>query len=271
MGFLKNLFGGGTKETRMHQRYDVEVAGEKIPAVYVPADDNPTKALKSLHFEHSLAPTIFITGGAGYMSDEDKRLTREIFEHGIAPYAQEHQITVIDGATDSGVIEMMASARLKGQYTFPLIGIAPYLKVSYPTHAPPDGHPLAQGHSHFVFVTGDEYGAESEMLINMAHVLAGGSLNNSQRKARTVGIVVNGGKITRQEAYMASTKELSIPLIVLEGSGRFADELASAARTGETSQALLRSIIKRGDIQLVATTAGPNAMREKLNNIFKRG
>lgn len=269
MGFLKRWFGGQSNNTPKNTRYIIDVEGEQVPSVYVDKDDDPLKVLDYLGVTERPRPTIFITGGAGNMSETDKRLTQELFEQSIAPFAEQFQITVIDGATKSGVIEMMATARKKGGFTFPLVGIAPHSKIVYPTYTNPEGYDLCPGHSHFVFVSGDEFGAESEMIIWMSHMLAGGKRDNVSRTLPAMGIVINGGQITRQEAYMASTKELSIPLVVMEGSGRFADELATAARTGETSQSLLRSIISRGDIELVSTNAGAASMTDKLMNAFK--
>jgi hypothetical protein len=248
--------------------FEVTLNGMSIPSLFVDAHANPSGVLEALNIEKRPRSALFITGGASNMSDEDKILTRQIFEEGIAPFAEEHQIVVIDGATHSGVIEMMATARHKGNYTFPLIGIAPHSKVTYPGHDNPDGHPLCVGHSHFVFVTGDSYGAESEMIIYMAHALAGGVRGKAERPVISAGVVVNGGQITRQEVYMATTKDLSMPLVVMEGSGRFSDDLATAVRTGQTSQSLLRSIIRRGDIELVATSGGPQAMKEALSQSF---
>jgi hypothetical protein len=256
----------------MNKLFSVELeTGRYIPSVYVDAKEHPRDVLNYFNFPKTPHGAIFITGGASRMSDEDKRLTRELFEQAIAPFAQKHQITVIDGATQSGVIEMMATARLKGEFTFPLIGIVPWSRIRY-TGKPGnlnDTHDLCPGHSHFVFVSGDDYGAESEMIVNMAHVVAGGERDQAGREIAAIGIVVNGGSITRQEAFMATSKYIDVPLIVMEGSGRFADELASAVRTGETSQALIRSIIDRGNVQLVGTSAGPAPMMGKLEIAYK--
>ncbi len=269
MGFIRKLFGGGNSVPE-RKPYTISVLpGESAPSVRVPLDAKPGEIINLLDLKPG--PSIFITGGAGQMSDEDKRLTREMFLHGIAPTAEKYGITVIDGATKAGVIEMMAMARRNNGYTFPLIGIAPYARVTYPGHPDPsetEAYPLCEGHSHFVLVSGDEYGDESETIVYLTHALAGGVRDDPKRSAPSIGIVINGGSITRQEAYMATTKHLSMPLIVLEGSGRFADALATAKRTGETSQSLLRSIISRGDIRLVATTAGPKGMRDALETFF---
>jgi hypothetical protein len=256
-------------EGTMDRAYTVTLAGTEVPAVYVEARANPRDVLGYLGLSTEPRLSMFITGGASRMSDEDKALTRSLFEQAIAPFAQQYNIAVIDGGTRSGVIEMMATARHKGGHTFPLIGIAPYARIAYPGRPEKeDTHELCPGHSHFVFVTGDDYGAESEMIVNMAHVLAGGIRDQAGRKREAVGLVVNGGKITRQEAFMATSKYIDMPLIVMEGSGRFADELASAVRTGETSQALIRSIIDRGNVQLAGVGAGPGKFTEKLQIAF---
>ena len=68
---------------------------------------------------------------------------------------------------------------------------------------------------------------------------------------------------------MATTDELNIPLIVLEGSGRFADELARATRTGKSAQTLLREIVRRGNIQVVGTPEGANGMKQALRRAFE--
>jgi hypothetical protein len=274
MHILKHLMGSGANsDGKRNVRYLVPMEDKsQVPAVYVDAKAHPREVLSHLRLKTLPRVALFITGGASQMSDEDIRLTRLLFEQAIAPFAQDKQIVVIDGATQSGVIEMMATARRKGGYTFPLIGIAPFSRIHYPGKPKPppsdkeekSTYPLCVGHSHFVFVTGESYGAESEMIVNMAHVLAGGERDKAGRKVPAIGVVVNGGKITSQEAYMATSKYIDVPLVVLEGSGRFADELAEAVRTGETSQALIRSIIDRGNVQLVGTAAGANAMRQKL-------
>ncbi|MEL6269923.1 MAG: hypothetical protein AAFU54_28005 [Chloroflexota bacterium] len=285
LDFFKRIFGSEPEPSgpivldapiastgAMDSLYSVELEpGKHIPSVYVEARSDPRQVLKHFRFPVEPQAAIFITGGASRMSEEDKRLTRELFEQSIAPFAQSHNITVIDGATKSGVIEMMATARLKGKYTFPLVGIVPHKRVTYAGKVGhmDDTHELCPGHSHFVFVTGDDYGAESEMIVNMAHVLAGGERDKAGRELAAIGIVVNGGSITRQEAFMATSKYIDIPLIVMEGSGRFADELASAVRTGETSQALIRSIIDRGNVQLAATTGGPDEMTRKLEVAYQ--
>ncbi len=238
-----------------------------MPAMVVASDVDPHDVLDTYRFISRPSNAIFITGGASNMSEEDQQRTRLIFEEGIAPFAHEHHITVIDGATRSGVIEMMASARRKGNYTFPLIGIAPHGLVKYEGHDHPGEFPLCPGHSHFIFVVGNEFGAESRLIITLANAIACAKHQHT-RVAHTLGIVINGGQITRNEVYMATTKELNLPLIALEGSGRFADELARATRTGKSDQSLLWEAVRRGNILVVGTSEGPSGMHKALRHAF---
>jgi hypothetical protein len=208
-------------------------------------------------------PAIFISGGASYMTQEDQQRTTEIMDL-IAQFAQEKDAVIITGGTESGVMQMIGDMRLRHHYQFPLIGIAPLGKIAYPGHANPAKEAdLEDSHSHFVLVIGDEWGDESGMIVRLTHTIAG-------KVKPAVGILINGGKIARHEVYLATTKELRLPMLVLEGSGRFADELATAVRTGKTNQRILQAIMAGGDIQIVGTVEGPAKMREKLQMICDR-
>jgi hypothetical protein len=55
---------------------------------------------------------------------------------------------------------------------------------------------------------------------------------------------------------------------VLEGSGRAADEISTAYRTGKTNQAVLQAILAGGNIELVGTSEGPDGLRRKLAQKF---
>jgi hypothetical protein len=240
--------------------------GNTAQAVYVPKTVPPAEVIARLGLS-SPVPAIFLTGGAGAMSDEDIRLTQQ-FIAALAQFAQENGATVIDGGTQSGIMQMMGQARALYGLTFPLIGIAPLSKVEYPGY-PNDAKEadLNPDHSHFVFVEGDEWGDESELILGLTRALAA-HLQPEQKPA--LGILINGGKIARKEVYLAATKELHIPMIIIEGSGRAADEIATAMKTGRTSKRILQAILAGGDIQLVGTTQGPGALRTMLESKFRR-
>lgn len=196
------------------------------------------------------------------MSDEDRQRTQDIIAE-VARFADQNQLVIIDGGTESGVMKMIGDQRGKYGFRFPLIGASPLGKVSFPGYTNPGSEAnLEDSHSHFVLVDGDEWGAESHMIVDLTHYIAG------EGKRPSAGILINGGKIAMQEVYLATTASRKLPMIVLEGSGRLADEVSTAWRTGRANQRILKAIIEGGDIQLVGTLEGPGAVRKKLEKRF---
>ncbi|MEM6282155.1 MAG: hypothetical protein AAF787_08185, partial [Chloroflexota bacterium] len=135
-------------------------------------------------------PAIFISGGASAMSDEEMAKTHALIEDGIARFAADHRIVVIDGGTDTGIMQMMGRARKTYHYRFPLIGCAPAGKVTYPGKADTDATTtLEPNHSHFVLIDGDYWGGESDMIVGLTRSFTHGVLP-------ACGILINGGKIS---------------------------------------------------------------------------
>jgi hypothetical protein len=232
------------------------------PAVRVEPDGNPQKIVDAFSLL-SPRPTIFITGGASSMSEEDIQQTRILIEEGIAAFAQKHRISVIDGGTEAGVMEMIGTARMKHNYNFPLIGVAPVHKVSWPGYTGRSSESTLQaGHSHFVLVESDEWGGESNMIVGIAKTIAA-------QKAPIVGILINGGKIAEREVYLASSHgEVRMPIVIIDGSGRTADKISTAYKTQQTDNALIKAIIKGADIRITALDEGVPALISELEKIF---
>lgn len=247
-----------------HKTFVIEFEeGHKAEAILLDPSAPADIVVHSLGLE-TPAPCIFISGGASNMSPEDMERTRVIMDEGIAKFAAENGITIIDGGTEAGVMQMIGEARRKHHYSFPLIGVAPEGKIKYPGKYNPNSEAeLENNHSHFVLVNSDEWGGESEMIVNLTRRISG----TGQHQA--LGILINGGKIAQQDIYLATAKgDQKIPILVLEGSGRFAEELATAFRTGHANHQLLQAIIAGGDIKLLATGEGVETMRSKLNDHF---
>ena len=231
--------------------------GHFAPAVRVKRDDDPQTIIDLFNLLVP-CPALFISGGAGAMTPDDIAATRDIIADGIADFAEKHRLAVVDGGTDSGVMQMLGQVRRERRYRFPLIGVAPIGRVSYPGHESPDHEAiLHEGHSHFVLVEGNQWGDESPMLVNLVRKL---SLNKP-----SLGVLINGGLIAEKDVYIATTQgENSIPMIVLEGSGRKADEIATALSTGETESKIIKAIISGGRITVASIKAGATALRERL-------
>ncbi|MCU0497109.1 MAG: hypothetical protein MUF87_07145 [Anaerolineae bacterium] len=247
-----------------HARFEITFAnGNTAGCIRVNPGSDPQTILTTLGI-FGQTPTIFITGGASQMSQEDLQKTREIMAM-VAQFAQDQGATVIDGGTESGVMQMIGEARKAHGHRFNLIGTCPWGKIAYPGYQNPEEEAqLDSNHSHFVLVEGNEWGDESEMILQLTHAISG------HGKMAALGILINGGRIAKQEVYLAATKQYKLPILVLEGSGRFADEIATAFKTGRANQRIIQAILAGGDIQLISTNEGAEAIREKLSSRFKR-
>ena len=208
-------------------------------------------------------PTIFISGGASAMSKEDIQQTRVLIDKCIAAFAEKHKITVIDGGTEAGVMDMIGDSRRNNKYKFPLIGVAPLQKVKFPEFTGSSAEAeLQDGHSHFVLIDSDEWGDESSMIVALTKAIA----NN---KSPMVGILINGGKIAEREVYLAGASGANrMPLIIIDGSGRTADNISTAFKTQRTDSELIRAIIQGADIRLTALHDGIPALQKELDKIF---
>lgn len=210
-------------------------------------------------------PVLFISGGAVEMAEEDRQRTYELVENGIVRFAEQYGLTIIDGGTDAGVMQMIGNARNEKRCSFPLIGIAPAHRVTYPG-SPTNGerYPLNSGHSHFVLIDAEDFGDESQFIVDLTRAIAAGSLP-------MLGVLINGGKISEKDVYLATATGKPgerIPIVVLDGSGRKADEIATASRTGISSSSIVRAIVKGGDIRVMNVADGSAALYRLLHNVF---
>lgn len=168
-------------------------------------------------------PVIVLIGG--HILPEHANVTFQAVEV-VAKTAETLDAAVICGGTDVGIMSAIGKARGRGGYQFPLIGISPEGAVTWP-EGPRTGAPLLPGnereelephHSHFVLVPGNEFGDESKWIVRAASMIA-------RDRNKSVTILANGGKVSQQdiEEGLAAGR----PLVVLEGTGRLADEIAS--------------------------------------------
>ena len=239
------------------------------------ANGNTARVLRALpHADadtvaHALAlvsprPALFLSGGASAMNADAMRATNALITDGIARFAAEHGITVIDGGTDAGIMRLMGRARLRYRYRFPLVGCAPHDKITYPGDRRPgdDRTPLEPNHSHFVLVSADYWGAESDMIVGMVRAL-------TQCEIPGCGILINGGKIAQYDVYVASARgQRALPVVIIDGSGRTADAIASASKSGRFDTAMMRAIVEGGQIDIVSLHDGAEALYRRLEKVF---
>jgi len=239
-------------------------SGRAAFALRAPLNGNPEEILNTLHLEPP-QPVMIILGGATEMAADQESTTRPFFEVGMAHFVQKHQIAMIDGGTHSGVMKMIGMTRIKLSFRFPLVGVAPLGVIDYPGYENPKSlAELDSGHSHFVLVEGDEFGDEGLTMARLVHALSG------YGKQPVLGVVINGGAITREEVHrFATVPEFQIPLLVLQGSGRFADTLAEAVMSRDPGgDEKLKEILDKGNVRRVSVKGGPKPLVEFLKQHY---
>lgn len=260
INFIRRLFGsdqnGPPPLESLPTRTITFPNGQTPLAVRAHFPLNPQNVINALDL-HAPTPAFLISGGAGAMDTQSMMSSRTTIEDGLARFLHDHQVTLIDGGTATGVMQLVGLARQRRGYTFPLIGVAPDAVVWMPGRERTDAHmaDLDAFHTHFVLTDGDDFGAESETLINLAYALCG------QGTRPRLCIVVNGGQIVKREVHRMTTQAPRFPVLVLEGTGRFADELAEAFRTRQSDDPLIREIVSKGHVDFLHIKAGAGPLR----------
>lgn len=172
-------------------------------------------------------PALVVIGGASKMTSESLRQLRLLFQDVFAPVAESVKAYVLDGGTNAGVMQMMGQARGDRKATFPLVGVAPFKKVTLDTRPSETsiGKSLEPNHTHFLLTPGESWGDESPWLAQVATVLAG--------NFPSVAVLVNGGEASVVDVEKNSA--VGRPVVVLSGSGRLADEIATGIQTPNPS------------------------------------
>jgi hypothetical protein len=161
----------------------------------------------------------------GHIFPEQANVTNQALDV-LARTAEVLDAAVLCGGTDVGVMAAMGKARGRSGFQFPLVGIAPEGSVTWP-EGPRSGGLLPIGgereqlephHSHFILVPGNQFGDETKWISRAATMIAAG-------RHKSLAVLVNGGKV----AQMDVDEGLAVdrPLLVLSGTGRLADEIAS--------------------------------------------
>ncbi len=260
MQFIRQMLEGDTPQ--LHPFTIQFPDGHGAIAVNTPLSQPPQEVVAALGLTPP-QPVLVIMGGAGLMERTGLESLRAVIEDGLTRFAEENQAVIVDGGTSAGVMKMLGEARAKQKYSFPLIGVAPLKMIAYPGFDNPDKQTeLDEHHSHFVLTGGDAFGDESNMLAGVGWALSG----EGQRRA--LGVVINGGEIVKQEAHARSVGPLHMPLLALEGSGRYADELAAAYKAQAEDDMTAETLLK-GDLHVFALNLGSESLHRWLENFFR--
>ncbi|MFQ5793679.1 MAG: DUF4231 domain-containing protein [Candidatus Bipolaricaulia bacterium] len=219
--------------------------GNRAQLVAPPAETSAANILHVLGIEQPKA-LLMIVGGAAGLDEELKSRLVQLFSRGIARAAADTGALIIDGGTQVGVMAMMGQGVVDRGRRSTLLGVAPAGKVTYPggpaEDSIEDSAPLDPNHSHFVLVESNDWGGETDTLYELAEGLAKG--------VPAVTVLVNGGLIAKEEVLRSVRR--GWPIIVIEGSRRLADEIATLCQEKPSfiDDPVMAEIIADGDFHL---------------------
>lgn len=254
-------------------------------AIFPAATDKAEDIVTALEVKPYKA-VILIVGGADNLDGSLIPKLTQLFGRGIARAALEGDAIIVDGGTQSGVMSLMGAGVADRGYKTTLLGVAPAGKVAYPGSTATAGVQLEPNHSHFVLVEGSEWGSETAMLFKLVSALTGNRADAAPTSARkpdrqptgkqsggreaeksagkvpALVVVAGGGAITKNEVLRAVRQNL--PLIVVEGSGGFADEIVAARKERDNpagvSDPVMAEIVADGEIHFHLLSNPVNGM-----------
>lgn len=212
---------------------------------------------------------LLIAGGAASMEKPVYTNLQRLFTEGLARAAATLDALIIDGGTHSGVMALIGQGVAEQARKPTLLGVSPAGKVTYPgktadnSNEIEDTAPLDPNHTHFVLVATNEWGGETDIMYALAKSFSQG--------LPSVAVLVNGGEIAKNEAlYNVRQKR---PIIVMEGSGRLAGEIASirrGKRSIPSDDPALTEIITQGDLHLFPITGPPQELEQLLLSLVRQ-
>lgn len=196
-------------------------------AVLPTADNTVEEIIQALGISSPKA-VILVIGGADDLDEKLIPRLTQLYGRGIGRAAVDVKALIIDGGTAAGVMSLMGEGVAAHGYQAALLGVSPLNKVYYPGSTLTDGVSLEPNHSHFVLVEGDKWGSETAMLFGLLNGLTAkaSDVSNQSLKIPAVAILAGGGAVSKTEVLRVVRK--NFPLLIVEGSGGFADEIAEA-------------------------------------------
>lgn len=162
-------------------------------------------------------PVLVLVGGADGVAPQHRKACLEAVKI-VSEVVDQVGAILVDGGTQSGVMGMAGSMRAATKGSYPLVGVAVESLVTWP--GGPNGSRrfhLEPNHTHFILVPGKEWGDESPWIVQIASAIAG--------NYPSLTVLVNGGDISHKDIHLSL--EAGRPVLVIQGTGRLADELAS--------------------------------------------
>jgi len=214
---------------------------------------------------------VFIVGGAAAMDAERQQTAVKMLDALTRIALEGYRFAVGDGGTQAGIMEAAGKARRASGDRFALVGVAPTADV------PPRGRtPLDPNHSHIVTVTdpsaphADAWGTETETMYWIFSQIATGR--------PSIAVLMNGGRIALTE--VAANVKASRPIVVIKGSGRAADAIASLLEEPTSPDREIADLRAHAEslglpgrrelFRVLPVSAGAEGLRDAIVQVFRR-
>jgi len=249
-----------------HPKVILFPTGNRAWLVAPPAGTNAADILQALSLKQPKA-LILVIGGAAELDEAVKPRLVQLCGRGIARATASIDALILDGGTQAGVMALVGQGVADRGRKTALVGVAPAGKVTYPDGPAdgsiPDGAALDPNHSHFVLVDSHEWGGELETTYALAEALA--------KTIPVVTVLINGGPLTRDEV-LRSVRQ-GWPIIVVQGSGRLADDIATLWQDKPSfiADPVLAEIIADGVIHLFPLDGAVAALEDLITRQLRGG
>lgn len=225
--------------------------GRKARAVRTNGKTDAAAIVAALKLSHP-SGLLILSGGAGKMTHQDDLVS--LFAAIGRLVAQHPGLVVIDGGTQSGVMQLMGEGLAGIARAGAHIGVLPAGADTGANGQKAEDN-LEPHHSNFVLVDSKEWGGEVETMYHLAAYLSA--------QVPSVALLVNGGAIALQE--VEKNVQQGREIIVVAGSGRLADEIAGAIRQPEqAAREPITSLIHQGRFTLFDLSDSPDKLIDLL-------
>jgi len=225
--------------------------------ISLPAPDSPVR-LSRVGVRRSSC-VLAITGTTGALDSALSQLVLPAFKVAVEVAASEGAV-VVTGGTDAGVFHLFGLA-LSSAPRRPrvVLGVAPDDLVADATSPPGEGRaPVDPELTALVRVPGREWGDETGTLSRLVDQIAGSK--------PAVVLLAGGGEVTRAETVEHLSRGRA--LVVLSGSGRFADEVA--AGRADIADPDLRALLSSGRVRIVPVDDATGELSRVLEALLQR-
>jgi SLOG in TRPM, prokaryote/SMODS and SLOG-associating 2TM effector domain 1/Protein of unknown function (DUF4231) len=202
---------------------------------------------------------ILIFGGAANSLDTSKLSYLKHSLDTVLQFAAESDALVIDGGTQSGIMEIIGERASMLKRKPLLLGVAPIGKVTYPGEPNNNVNGTAQldpNHSRFILVEGDQWGDETETLFRLAR--------GFDEDTPIMALLVGGGEISKKEIFLCVKNRW--PIVVIEKPGYLADQIISYRNHNSSNlvDSNMKEIISYDGIRSFPLDAEPESLKQQI-------